>query len=43
MLWYYQEEDGIQIGPLTETEFEQKVMAGQVTQHTMVWNEGMAG
>src|SRR5262245_50781288 len=42
MLWYFQE-DGIQIGPLTETEFEQKVMAGQVTQQTMVWNESMAG
>jgi hypothetical protein len=41
MLWYYQE-DGIQIGPLTETEFEQKVMAGQVNQQTMVWNESMA-
>ena len=42
MLWYYQEE-GIQIGPLTETEFEQKVMAGQVNEQTMVWNESMAG
>jgi hypothetical protein len=42
MLWYYQE-DGIQIGPLTETEFEQKVMAGQVTHQTMVWNEGLVG
>jgi hypothetical protein len=42
MLWYYQE-DGIQIGPLTETEFEQKVMAGNVSEQTMVWNEGMAG
>lgn len=38
MLWYYQE-DGIQIGPLTETEFEQRVMAGQINQQTMVWND----
>jgi hypothetical protein len=40
MLWYY-EEDGVQIGPLTETEFEQKVMAGQVTHQTMVWNDSL--
>lgn len=40
MLWYY-EEDGVQIGPLTEIEFEQKVMAGRVTQQTMVWNDSL--
>jgi formylmethanofuran dehydrogenase subunit E len=40
MLWYY-EEDGVQIGPLTETEFEQKVMAGRITQQTMVWNDSL--
>jgi hypothetical protein len=42
MLWYYQEDD-VQVGPLTSTEFEQRVMAGQVNEQTMVWNEGMAG
>jgi ribosomal protein S27AE len=41
MIWYY-EEDGVQIGPLTEEEFEQKVMSGLVKQQTMVWNEGMS-
>ena len=40
MLWYY-EEDGVQVGPLTETEFEQKVMAGKVNQQTLVWNDSL--
>lgn len=40
MLWYY-EEDGVQVGPLTEEEFEQKVMSGLVNQQTMVWNDSL--
>jgi GYF domain 2 len=40
MLWYY-EEDGVQVGPLTEEEFEQKVMSGLVNQQTLVWNDSL--
>ena len=40
MLWYY-EEDGIQVGPLTEEEFEQKVMSGLVNPQTLVWNDSL--
>jgi uncharacterized RDD family membrane protein YckC len=41
MYWYYADED-IEIGPLTETEFESLVNIGKVTDSTRVWHEGMA-
>jgi len=41
MHWYYAEED-IQIGPLTEEEFEALLRIGKVTDNTVVWHEGMA-
>ena len=40
MDWYYQE-DGLQVGPLTEDEFETRVKVGRVGPATMVWNETM--
>jgi len=40
MHWYY-DDDGLQIGPLTDTEFQQKVQIGKVNPQTMVWNESM--
>jgi uncharacterized RDD family membrane protein YckC len=43
MDWYYREEGGLQIGPLTEEEFDGRVKMGQVTSDTMVWNESMRG
>lgn len=42
MDWYYQE-DGIQVGPLTEDEFDIRVKVGRVGPTTMVWNETMTG
>lgn len=43
MDWYYREDSGLQIGPLTEDEFDGRVKTGQVTNETMVWNETMRG
>jgi uncharacterized RDD family membrane protein YckC len=43
MDWYYREDSGLQVGPLTEDEFDGRVKAGQVTAETMVWNENMHG
>jgi uncharacterized RDD family membrane protein YckC len=44
MDWYYREEDsGVQIGPLTEDEFDGHVKTGRVSSQTMVWNETMRG
>lgn len=41
MDWYYQE-DGVQVGPLTEDEFDVRVKVGRVGPDTMVWNETMS-
>ena len=43
MDWYYREDSGLQVGPLTEDEFDGRVKAGQVSADTMVWNESMHG
>jgi len=40
MYWYYAEDD-LQIGPLTDSEFESLVKIGKVTDSTTVWHEGM--
>src|SRR5262245_29120322 len=42
MDWYYQE-DGVQVGPLTEDEFDMRVRLGRIGPNTMVWNETMRG
>ena len=42
MDWYYQE-DGVQVGPLTDDEFDTRVKVGRVAPETMVWNETMRG
>ncbi len=41
MSWYYAE-NGKQVGPITEAEFESLVQRGTVRDHTLVWKEGMA-
>jgi uncharacterized RDD family membrane protein YckC len=41
MHWYYADE-GVQVGPLTETEFEDLVRLGKITDQTIVWNEGLS-
>ena len=43
MNWYYREDSGLQIGPLTEEEFDGHVKIGRVASETMVWNESMKG
>ena len=40
MHWYYADED-VQVGPLTDTEFEDLVRLGKVTDQTTVWHEGL--
>jgi len=40
MSWYYASEDQ-QLGPVSETEFDQIVKQGVVTTETLVWREGM--
>jgi uncharacterized RDD family membrane protein YckC len=42
MYWYYAE-DEIQIGPLTDSEFEELVRIGKIEDATMVWHDGLAG
>ena len=41
MHWYYADE-GVQVGPLTESEFEDLVRIGRVTDETVVWRDGLA-
>ena len=41
MAWYYAE-DGQQMGPVSDPEFESKVRGGDVRGDTLVWREGMA-
>lgn len=43
MDWYYREESGLQIGPLTDSEFDDHVKLGRITSETLVWNESMSG
>ena len=40
MHWYYSDE-GVQVGPLTESEFDDLVRMGKVSDDTVVWHEGM--
>lgn len=40
MDWYYQE-DGVQVGPLTDEEFDTRVKIGRIDPATMVWNENL--
>lgn len=42
MDWYY-EENGLQVGPLTDEEFQVRVHTGQVQATTLVWNETLTG
>ncbi len=41
MQWYYAEA-GVQHGPLTETEFLERIRSGQITRSSPVWSERMA-
>ncbi len=41
MHWYYADE-GVQVGPLTETEFEDLVRIGKITDETIVWRDGLS-
>jgi uncharacterized RDD family membrane protein YckC len=41
MYWYYAE-DEIQIGPLTDSEFEELVRIGKIEDQTMVWHDGLS-
>jgi uncharacterized RDD family membrane protein YckC len=40
MSWYYAE-DGKQLGPISEADFNASVSAGRITDETLVWQEGM--
>jgi hypothetical protein len=42
MHWYY-EENGVQVGPFTELQFEDCVRMGKIRGDTLVWRDGMAG
>src|SRR3990172_11033699 len=39
-MWYYVDE-GVQVGPLADSEFQDLVRGGKITRETMVWQEGM--
>ena len=41
MEWYYAEE-GRQLGPVTEEQFQELVRSGKITGTTLVWQQGMA-
>jgi uncharacterized RDD family membrane protein YckC len=41
MHWYYAEE-GVQVGPLTESEFEDLVRLGKIDDQTIVWRDGLS-
>jgi uncharacterized RDD family membrane protein YckC len=41
MHWYYSD-DGVQIGPLTEEEFEDYVRLGKIDDQTVVWHDGLS-
>lgn len=42
MHWYY-EENGVQVGPFTEQQFQDCVTMGKVRSDTLVWRDGMSG
>ena len=41
MHWYYADE-GVQVGPLTEQEFEDLVRLGKIDDQTVVWHDGLS-
>lgn len=41
MHWYYADE-GVQVGPLTESEFEDLVRIGKISDETVVWRNGLS-
>ncbi len=41
MDWYYAE-DGIQVGPISDSEFEEQARSGRITPNTLVWHSGMS-
>jgi DNA-directed RNA polymerase subunit RPC12/RpoP len=41
MHWYYVDE-GVQVGPLTEQEFDELVQVRKITRDTVVWHDGLA-
>ena len=40
MHWYYADE-GVQVGPLSESEFEDLVRIGKINDQTVVWHDGL--
>lgn len=42
MNWYYASGDQ-QVGPVTQTDFDQLVQSGTITASTLVWHEGLSG
>ena len=42
MHWYF-EEEGLQVGPFTEQQFDDYVKTGRVRGNTLVWRDGLAG
>ena len=41
IMWYYAD-NGVQNGPLTETDFNALIASGKITPNTLVWRDGMA-
>jgi hypothetical protein len=41
MAWHYAQ-NGLRVGPVTSSQFEELVRAGTITPDTLVWREGMA-
>ena len=41
IMWYYAD-NGVQNGPLTETDFNALIASGKITADTLVWRDGMA-
>ncbi|HSE42347.1 MAG TPA: DUF4339 domain-containing protein [Acidobacteriota bacterium] len=42
MEWYYKNE-GQQIGPVTDDQFNEAIRAGKITESTLVWNKSLSG
>jgi hypothetical protein len=40
--WYYQNDEGARVGPLTDDDFQSRLTAGQVTDSTRTWRSGLS-
>ena len=41
-IWYYVNQNGEQVGPVNESQFQKDLLDGKIQMNTLVWTEGMS-